>query len=83
MVWLAHGGREVEEGAGAGGEKEVHVEVGVMLMLRHLPKLPGRHFVQGRPALEQEQFLQIPERLHRQQFNSFFLGLVGMAARGF
>ena len=60
----------------------MEVQVEVEVMLRHLPRLPGRHLVQGRPALEQEQFLQIPERLQRQQFNSFF-GLVGMTARRF
>lgn len=36
--------------------------------LRHLLRLPGRHLTQWWPDFEQEQFLQVPERLQRQQF---------------
>ncbi len=35
--------------------------------LRHRPRHPGRQFTQARPALTQEQFLQVPDLLQRQQ----------------
>ena len=39
--------------------------------LRHLPRFPGRHLLHEWPTLTQAQFLQVAERLQRQQFTSF------------
>ena len=35
--------------------------------LEQTPRRPGRQLAQGLPAFTQEQFLEVPERLQRQQ----------------
>lgn len=61
------GARGVVGGARGAPGSVAGVGTCVMVVLEHLPRLPGRHFEQGRPVFTQEHLVQVPVRLHRQQ----------------